>query len=631
MTKIGWRFPPLSGGNEQGYTNSAIETFKGVEIIDNLAREICQNSLDAKDEDVVGPVIVKFEMESIRKSDYDVFSGYEACIEGCKKYWRNRMDEKLKNFIDGAEKTLNNENINILIASDYNTLGLSGSKDATNGDKWKALTSSDGVSVKADEGSGGSYGIGKNAPFACSSLSMVFYNTYAKQDGVKAFQGVARLATLIDEEGNDTQGVGHYRNNETNAWKPIFDEDDCAFKDKFKRNKYGTDIIIVGFNEEDDWINNIEKAVINNFFLAIYEGKLLVEIQDNKINAETMIDKIKNVYADDKGIQITSQLLEAIINPDREEKLSILEENDSEVYIKADSGYSRTIANFRSTGMMVGKYSRRIFQHYAAVLIVRGQELSKLLLATEPPRHNRWDYKLISKTESEKRKLAKEKIKEIENKILELLKEQYEVVTEKRIDGDVGEYLPDETDELGGVNPGDDILRAKQQIVAMREKEKRHDISKSSGHKDKGSIIEGKIKKGKTEPSPPPSLPPIMPSPSKDEGILVGDGSKIIITPHVSGQRVYPLDANQGIYRVTVKSEEDYDNIYMSFSAIGEDEAREGLIVECYKNDGEKVEPNSCKIGPILLRKDETKEIVVHFANKEKMLINIEITEEHDV
>ena len=44
MTTIGWRFPPLSGGTRQGYTNNDIEVFKGNELIDNLAREICQNS-----------------------------------------------------------------------------------------------------------------------------------------------------------------------------------------------------------------------------------------------------------------------------------------------------------------------------------------------------------------------------------------------------------------------------------------------------------------------------------------------------------------------------------------------------------------------------------------------------------
>ena len=62
MTHIGWRFPPLSGGTRQGYTNNDIEVFKGQELIDNLAREICQNSLDAHLDESEAPVRVVFEL-----------------------------------------------------------------------------------------------------------------------------------------------------------------------------------------------------------------------------------------------------------------------------------------------------------------------------------------------------------------------------------------------------------------------------------------------------------------------------------------------------------------------------------------------------------------------------------------
>lgn len=74
MTQVGWRFPPLSGGTRQGYTNNDIEVFKGQELIDNLAREICQNSLDARIEGTDTPVRVVFELRQISRSGYDVFS-----------------------------------------------------------------------------------------------------------------------------------------------------------------------------------------------------------------------------------------------------------------------------------------------------------------------------------------------------------------------------------------------------------------------------------------------------------------------------------------------------------------------------------------------------------------------------
>lgn len=127
MAQVGWRFPPLSGGTRQGYTNNDIEVFKGQELIDNLAREICQNSLDAHIEGTDTPVRVVFELRQMPRAGYDVFSQYSVCLDGCRKYWKSEMDAKLSRFVSGAEATLTEDNIPVLIASDYNTKGLSGS------------------------------------------------------------------------------------------------------------------------------------------------------------------------------------------------------------------------------------------------------------------------------------------------------------------------------------------------------------------------------------------------------------------------------------------------------------------------------------------------------------------------
>lgn len=86
MQTISWRFPPLSGGTRQGYTNNDIEAFKGEELMDNLAREVCQNSLDAKILTNKDPVRVVFELKKVPSSDYTVFSDYTACIAGCRRY-----------------------------------------------------------------------------------------------------------------------------------------------------------------------------------------------------------------------------------------------------------------------------------------------------------------------------------------------------------------------------------------------------------------------------------------------------------------------------------------------------------------------------------------------------------------
>ena len=143
------------------------------------------------------------------------------------------------------------------------------------------MAGADGVCAKNDPTSGGSFGIGKNAPFASSSLSMVFYNTYAL-DGEKAFIGVAKIATLFDEDKRPTQRVGQYQKNDdvNEKWTPIFQEDSDVFRDVFIRDELGTDIIIAGFNQEENWLDNMAKAAAKNFFVAIAEDKLIVELKD---------------------------------------------------------------------------------------------------------------------------------------------------------------------------------------------------------------------------------------------------------------------------------------------------------------------------------------------------------------
>lgn len=218
MDELAWRFPQLDGGEEHGINDGGIATFKGSELYDNLAREICQNSLDAK---APGKetVVVEFNSVSLKKSQHSALMGLDAIVRDCEDYWREKSEPKLDAFLAEAKEKLSRDEIDFLVISDYNTMGLSGARvDIRQKSVWRALTHSSGVTQK-EQGSGGSYGIGKNAPFACSSFRTIFYNTFALDDGVKAFQGVARLVTHF-QDGQSTQGVGFFQNKTTK--EPIF-------------------------------------------------------------------------------------------------------------------------------------------------------------------------------------------------------------------------------------------------------------------------------------------------------------------------------------------------------------------------------------------------------------------------
>ncbi|MBD5144760.1 MAG: hypothetical protein HDT21_02410 [Ruminococcus sp.] len=633
MAKTEWRFPLLGGGPYQGYTNNDIEAFKGQELIDNLAREICQNSLDEHLDGSDEPVRVVFELKKVKTDQYDVFSQYSECLEGCRKYWGEDMDSRLARFVTNAEKTLKEPYVSILVASDYNTKGLDGSRTEDKKSGWVALTCSEGVSVKNNENSAGSYGIGKNAPFACSALSMVFYNTIdQKNDG--AFVGVAKLATILNRDGEPTQRVGKYQKIDST---PIFESDENDFRDLFLRTERGTDVIVVGFTETQKWVSNIAKAVLKNFFVAVIENKLIVELKDGDditvIDSDT-ISQLFSDYSSDTELVCAYQLYNAFISPDCKDKTEVLEPDDVEVYIKSDSSYRRTIANFRETGMLVGMYYKRIYQHYAAVVIIRGKELGKLLRDTEPPRHNRWDYKQIDSSEKEKRKNAKNAIDTINNYIFQLLKSRFETIAEDVVDAaGVGEYFPDEAVGESEKGKGDDILKAKIKIGKIQDNHIAQGITINPAAKSKGTESNGKVNNKTRSPKPMPPKPPTKPvtpipdAPNPCLGANSQRGTKVVSVENILAQRAFPINAAQGLYKIVIKTAEAHNDLFVECSAVGEDGNGDSLDIESFTYNSKAVSVKDGKVGALSINADMLAEFFVTFARKEKMMLKLHLTE----
>lgn len=636
---IYWRFPPLSGGTQQGYTSNDMMAFKG-DKIDNLAREICQNSLDAHLDCTSDPVKVVFELQTVQKTKYPIFSQYKECLEGCRRFWGNDMDDKLRQFVDQAESTLNEKEIPILVISDYNTKGLSGSHSEKKTSSWKALTESDGVSVKSDIASAGSYGIGKNAPFTCSSLSMVFYNTFA-EDNESAFIGVARLATLLQNE-QPTQRVGRYQvnNDESADWKPIYPENEDDFRDIFQRKEFGTDVIIVGFSQVQNWLDNVTKAVLKNFFVAISEKKLIVELKDGEKHTVIDSDSIVQYFTDlvkDSQMVTACQLYQAFTSGEKK-TFEVLEPEDVEVYFKVDANYKRTIANFRATGMLVGSYRKNIIQHYAAVVIVRGEKLGELLKDTEPTRHNDWDYRLIDgsdKRSSERRKEAKRAIETIQEHVLHLLKFESEEVPEKTVDAaGVGEYIPDNLEGIGGESMGDDILKPKVQIDKIRTNKSTRGSTKHVAVQSEGIEQKGEVHNNSRNPrSVPKTKPPVPVEPNSNHlesrhGATPGEGLKTVRTPNLVAQRAFLSDASQGIYKIVIKPAEDYNNLFVECFAVGEDGNPDSLEMKSFTYDEKEVKIVKGKAGPIKVQAGISTTFLVTFQRKEKMTLKLQLTEE---
>lgn len=639
MANARWDFPKLGGGQKQGYTNSGIETFKGTELLDNLAREICQNSLDAKDSHSEEPVTVEFKLTTIQKDKFSFLQEYLKYLKSGKKFWQDKNDKKVMQFLEKAEKLIEQNDIKVLSASDYNTTGLIGSDcNIMKSSIWSALVNSDGVSDKSD-GSGGSYGIGKNAPFACSDLSLVFYNTYAK-DGKKAMEGVARAATLMDDEGSLTQAIGHYRSDKD--FKPITEDIACPIRDKFARDKYGTDIIIVGCNsfidKNNDWHDKLVQAVLHHFLLAIMEKKLIVKVETEVINDETLpllIEKYKNANTNSF---LTSNFYETLISPEGGVIYkTIIDKNDLEIYLKSKPEYKRKIAKFRRSGMLVWEHGKRTYQNFTAVVIVRGEQLNEILRKTEPPKHNIWDAKRIE--DKEEAKQAQKYIDQIDDEILSSISSIYREEISDSVDSGVGEFLPDDLSNLSEKKPGTDKLKP---VIKIIEKPKLQKIYMNE-NMDLAGTDEGKeVSDDNTVHNSSDSdyrFPEYKPQNKVErdddsdeddsEGISPQEGTKKLTTyPNIKYQRITAVSQNAGLYKIILCPTEDCNSLYIEFSAIGEGDSNDKIVVEKFTIDKQTTSCNNTKIGPVVIGKDEAKEIFVTFENKEKMLINMDITEE---
>ncbi|MDR0850144.1 MAG: hypothetical protein LBN07_01520 [Christensenellaceae bacterium] len=639
--KICWNFPLLGTGNKQGYTNAGITVFEGRELTDNLVREICQNSLDAKNEHTDEPVIVEFELLNVEKSKYALFKEFEDRIKGCEEFWKDRTDDKnLRDFLARVKVSLSQTTIPFMIMRDFNTKGLIGVKSQDEKSVWEGLANMDGISVDKGDNGGGSFGIGKNAPFAYSSLSMVFYNTYA-EDGGKAFQGVARAATLYDEQRNPTQGIGKYLyiSDDKKEWHPIFPDDKCDFRDLFPREKIGTDIIVVGFkiDEENDWKDKFVKALLNNFTLAFIKNKLKVRIIDNgkpvsEISNNTIENMLTEKYKTDAEVVFAREAYMTLTAPTEKRTIKILEENDVTVYIKFDDKFSNYKVHYRETGMRIDAILiRSLLRCFIVVEVNKSKNngLSKLLRDSEPQRHNQWDYKRIK--DKERSLQCKKALDNIKKEIQTIIDEYNRITISESLDGDIGEYLPNAADVSTNRINGDDEFNSDLKIKDHpRDKNGRIFICSSLQKSNSAQGVknnESAVKDGKKRHRHRKKrLKVVTPGTGTTKGVTLGDSKLKITTPDLTDHRIYQIREN--LYKAIISSSTDYENIYIRCQAARDDLRQEPLVILAYTYNKNKTIVKANKIGPITLKANTLNEVFIEFDTKESLAIETIITKE---
>lgn len=377
-----WDFTK-SSGQIKGISDGAIEQFSG-HILESLARENCQNSLDAHISNE--PVKIMFDLKYIDSKTFPGYNDYIDMLEKSKRYWTK--NEKASSYIVKAINTLKTEKLPVLIIKDYNTKGIEEPYSDNDFSPWKSITVLDGGSTK-EGNTGGSYGIGKNAPYAASNLRAVFYRTYNFK-GEWAYQGISRFVSFKDDNNDTTSGFGYYGDDKQRPINNIKELDSIT-----KRTEYGSDVFIFGFCGDDNWKDDIIKSVLANFVVSIYENKLIVIVDDIEITSKNIGELInKYIKTNKSAINNCYSTYQVLTNDNTEmfeKEFHGLGSLELRVLIDPVLNLDKKSLRIRKTGMKLftqSKISKSI--PFASILRLKGEELGKYFLKLEPPTHDNW-------------------------------------------------------------------------------------------------------------------------------------------------------------------------------------------------------------------------------------------------
>lgn len=558
-----WRFVGNNYATETGLDTADMETFKK-DPISSLAREICQNSIDARSGK--DKVVIEFHSFEINKDDIPGRQRLEKEIISCEEYQNKRKNTKDKEQLASMLKEIRRDKIQCLRISDYHTTGLLG-VNLRGETPFYLLTKGSGLSNKVGT-SGGSKGIGKYASFVASAFNTVFYSTYTK-DHEEGYIGICKLcSTTIDGSDEKTQGIGYYGLDNKN--NPILEQ--ISIDPDFKRDTFGTDIYILGFKNEETWEKEIITKVLDSFLSAIYYDELEVKINDKVINKQSLSDIVSNDELITKKLQSSIKSQYILLNDPTvyKEKVQISDYGEVELYLKSFSKEEAYLATnecvmIRYPYMKITALRGISTIPCSAMCIIPNNQLNKLLRLIENPQHTDWELRRID--DSVRRAEVNAIYRELKSAIITFVQNKLALSENDEIDIEgAGDYLPS-VDSESGLGANEEIIITEQPKVVKKLKNKVKDkigvYEDSEGmalQPDIGDHEEG-------EGSPVPEGTNVgrtgEPHDSDEEEGIVGDGNKDImkIAPLIGmSYRYFVIDKKKGKYIVSFTSLYDENN-----------------------------------------------------------------------
>lgn len=478
MKQIGWLFASTGGGYEEGINNTLTEHFEG-DYNYYLAREIIQNSIDARD-DKNKPVVVSFKLDYLNNLEFPGIDRFREILNLCLKTHKN--DLKTRSFFEKAIQTLEKDKFPILKISDFNTIGLSGG-DKERNKSWYSLVKSRGVSLK-NAGEGGSFGLGKGAAFAASDLRTIFYSSTSKDDAKSRHIGISILVNF-DEDNDTKQSIGTYG---IDKQETIYDP---KIMGNFWRKEKGLDIYIMGYKIENNWKKELTKSVLRNFWYAIINEDLEVEIDDILINFDSLEHLLNKYfvgepfkdYIEPKGNPLY-YYKSVLSNTSKKFEANLKHIGNVKFYYLPLEENLNYVAMMRKSHMVIYTKSFYLSSSYCGVFICDDSKGNEELKRMEPPAHDKWD---PERYKENGKKLMDEIEKWIRDCLKSIKKEKQEEIAEVP---ELEKYLPlIEESDLGSAANEYDLSKIKTEETSKLISENQSFKVKSKIEPFKVSII----------------------------------------------------------------------------------------------------------------------------------------------
>ena len=429
---IGWFHPKDDSDQWDGFNDPGIENFLGSPLR-HLAREICQNTLDARRPEC-DAASVSFYKKDVLPQDIPDIEGVQEIIKSCREA-ANDEGIKAQTFFERAQGLVEGHTVPVLLVSDFNTTGLTG--PCEKGTPYYAFMKAEGQSQKDLPTATGSYGIGKFAPYALSGLRTVFVSTAFQNRYGEIEELVQGKSILMSHDGQDgarRRGTGFW--GYMDKCKPVDPNLESELVPEWLRRplsetgtrKLGTTIAVIGFlpEEEDDkedlWREVLAASAMENFFGSIQYEKLIVSVDNHyEVDSRNLAQLFSNqemrrAVEDQKNepelFDRCGYYLEAISTPqDNNEAFCIEHQNRDLNFCRMQlllrEGLPKRVCVLRN-GMFINDYLDRLkqfhdYKDFVAVVECLSEEGNTLLRGMEPPRHDDFEPSRLPGTAERKR------------------------------------------------------------------------------------------------------------------------------------------------------------------------------------------------------------------------------------